>query len=83
MIRQKDILKYIDSFAPVPYSYICHHFDVKSNRISQQIKRLRDQGLIKRVNPPDEGPLWILGKQGERRLDYYGHQDKGRTADGT
>jgi len=82
MISKKDILDYIDDFAPVPYSYICHHFGVNSNRISQQIARLKNQGMIRRVNPPGEGPLWILCSQGLRRLEHYDDKGKGRTNHG-
>lgn len=71
MIKQKDILKYIGTNAPVPYSYICLHFNVDSSRISQPMRRLKDQRLIKRVRPPNEGPLWILSKEGQRRFEYY------------
>ena len=71
MIRLGDILNYIDEAAPVPFSYIYKHFEVQPERITCQMKRLRDRGLAKRIYPEGPRPLWILGKAGADKLDYY------------
>ena len=71
MIRTGDLLNYIDEAAPVPFSYIHKHFGVGPSRITQQMKRLRDRGMAKRIYPGGSHPLWILGKAGAEKLDYY------------
>lgn len=72
MITEKMILEYIRENAPIPYSYIHRHFEVGARRLSMQMWRLRKQGLIRRVLPTGEGPLWIITESGARRLNYYG-----------
>ena len=78
MITEKSILEYIRENAPVPYSYIHRHFEVEPRRLSMQMWRLRKQGLIRRVLPRGEGPLWIITESGARRLEFYGQQEGAR-----
>lgn len=82
VITQHAILKYIGEMAPVPYSYICAHLKVSDKRISPHIYRMRTRGLIKRVVPKGEGPLWILTASGARRLEYYYECEKERGKSG-
>jgi len=74
VITGKMLLKYIEENAPVPYIYICRHFGVRTARISAQMFRLRKQGLVRRVTPAGEGPLWIITESGARRLNFYEQQ---------
>ena len=73
MVTEKMLLRYIRDNSPVPYSYIHRRFPTKG--LSMQLWRLRKQGLIKRVVPAGEGPLWIVTKDGGRRLGYYEQQE--------
>ncbi len=82
MITQREVLEYIEQMAPVPFSYICAHFQASPSRMSRPIYRMRERQLIKRVVPKDEGPLWILTASGARRLEYYEQREKERGRSG-
>ena len=70
-IRIGDLLDFVEQSAPVPFSYICNNFKVNPERITVQMKRLREGGLLRRVSPDGERPFWIITDKGTNRLEYY------------
>lgn len=70
-IRIGDLLDYVESNAPIPFSYIYNNFKVNPERITVQMKRLREGGLLRRVSLDGQRPFWIITDKGVNRLEYY------------